>query len=37
MEIIDKKCKENNRDKFDFFQAYYSKDSGQIESFKMNI
>lgn len=37
MKIIEKKCKENSRDSFDFYQAYYSKDNGQIESFKMNF
>lgn len=37
LKIIDKKCKENNRDKFSFYQAYYSKESGQIDSFKMEI
>ena len=37
MKIIDKKCKENSRKEFDFYQAYYSKDKGQIESFKMTF
>lgn len=36
MKIIEKKCKENKRDKFEFYQAYYSKDSGIIDSFQMN-
>ncbi|MFI0429212.1 DUF2971 domain-containing protein [Mariniflexile sp. HMF6888] len=37
IKIIENKCKENNRKRFDFFQAYYSKKSGQIESFKLNF
>ena len=37
MKIIKQKCEENNRDDFDFYQAYYSKESGEIESFKLNL
>ena len=36
MNVIRNKCKENNRNTFDFYQAYYSKKRGQIETFKMN-
>lgn len=31
MKIIDRKCSEHNRNKFDFYQAYYSTEKQQIE------
>jgi hypothetical protein len=31
MKIIDDKCKKHNRTDFNFYQAYYSKESGKIE------
>jgi hypothetical protein len=37
IKIIKLKCKENDRDDFVFYQAYYSKDSGKIESFKLDL
>lgn len=37
IKIIEKKCKENKRKEFDFFQAHYSKETGKIEKFKLNI
>lgn len=37
MKIIESKCKENNRQSFDFFQAYYSKDTGKIEHYKLDL
>jgi hypothetical protein len=36
IKIIESKCERNNRKEFDFYQAYYSKDSGKIESFKLS-
>lgn len=35
MRIIEKKCKEHHRADFGLFQAYYSSETGQIETFKM--
>lgn len=35
--IIEKKCKENSRKEFDFQQAYYSKDDGQIKTHRLNL
>ncbi|MFZ2784135.1 MAG: DUF2971 domain-containing protein [Sediminibacterium sp.] len=37
IEIISKKCKENNRADFSFYQAYYLKESGKIENMKLDI
>ncbi|GFZ79737.1 hypothetical protein GCM10011531_07060 [Aquaticitalea lipolytica] len=37
IKIINNKCKAINRKDFEFYQAYYSKGSGQIESFKLNL
>lgn len=37
IKIIEEKCKKENRKEFDFFQAYYSKETGKIEAFKLNI
>jgi hypothetical protein len=37
IKIIEEKCKKENRKEFDFFQAYYSKETGKIETFKLNI
>lgn len=37
LKIIENKCKQNNRKEFDFQQAYYSKDTGKIETFKLNL
>ncbi|MCB0745988.1 MAG: DUF2971 domain-containing protein [Ignavibacteriae bacterium] len=37
MRIIQKKCKELNISDFYFYQAYYSQETGQIESFKLNL
>ena len=30
IKLIEKKCKENNRENFDFYQAYYSKQKGRM-------
>lgn len=35
--IIKEKCKKYNRDNFDFYQAYYSKDTGKIEKQKIEF
>ena len=35
--IVEKKCRENNIKEFDFQQAYYSKDDGQIKTYKLNL
>lgn len=37
IEVISKKCKENNRTDFSFYQAYYLKESGKIENMKLDI
>jgi hypothetical protein len=37
IDIIKKKCIENKRDSFDFYQANYSSFSGQMEFLKINI
>ncbi len=37
MKIIESKCKKNKRKEFNFYQAYYSKDSGKVENFKLNL
>ena len=37
IDIILKKCQEENRTAFDFFQAYYSHETGFIEKEKLNI
>jgi hypothetical protein len=37
IKIIEEKCKKENRKDFDFFQAYYSKETGKIEAFKLNM
>lgn len=37
IKIIENKCKKNNRKEFDFYQAYYSKDSGKIETVKLTL
>lgn len=36
IKIIEEKCKKENRKEFDFFQAFYSKESGKIDSYKLN-
>lgn len=37
LKIIDEKCKKENRTDFKFFQAYYSKNSGLIESHELSL
>lgn len=37
IKVIEQKCKENKRKEFDFQQAYYSKDDGQIKTYKLNL
>lgn len=37
VKIVEQKCKENSRKEFDFQQAYYSKDDGQIKTYKLNF
>jgi len=37
IEIINKKCKENNRNDFSFYQAYYSKETGNVNYEKLNL
>lgn len=37
MQIIDEKCKKNKRSDFTFYQAYYSKETGKIESYKLSL
>jgi hypothetical protein len=37
IKVIEEKCKANNRTQFEFFQAYYSKDTGKIETYKLDI
>lgn len=37
MRIIEKKCRETGRDKFNFYQAKYSHETGQIERKKLNL
>ena len=37
MEIIDKKCQENNRTDFEFFQAYYCHKTGDIKQYKLHL
>ena len=37
MRIIDKKCQENNRTDFEFFQAYYCHDTGEIKKYKLHF
>jgi hypothetical protein len=37
IKIIEEKCKKQNRKSFDFYQAYYSQDTGKIEKFKLNL
>lgn len=36
MKMIDDKCRRDKRASFDFFQAYYDRESGQIATFKTN-
>ena len=36
IEIIDQKCREQERHDFSFYQAYYSEKSGNIEYYKLN-
>ncbi|MBB4805258.1 hypothetical protein HNP38_000530 [Chryseobacterium defluvii] len=35
--IIERKCKENGRKDFNIYQAYYSKETGKIEKFKIDV
>ncbi|MBZ0097898.1 MAG: hypothetical protein K8F30_02380, partial [Taibaiella sp.] len=35
--IIENKCKENKITEFDFYQAYYSKKTGKVETKKLNL
>lgn len=37
LKIIKNKCEQNNRKKFDFYQAYYSKDTGNIATYKLDL
>jgi hypothetical protein len=37
LKIIEEKCKKHNRKEFNFYQAYYSKDSGKIENVKLEL
>lgn len=37
LKIIDEKCKKYGRKEFDFFQAYYSRHSGKIETYKLSL
>lgn len=37
MKIIEDKCKKEKRHQFDFYQAYYSRETGKIESYKLNL
>ena len=40
MEVIDivfEKCRKENRDYFEFYQAYYSHETNSIERHKLNI
>lgn len=37
LRIIEKKCKENSRKEFEFYQAYYSKENGKIETKRLNL
>ena len=37
MEIIEDKCRENNRDDFKLFQAYYSPEAGKIHKHKIPL
>ena len=37
IEIIQRKCKENNRTDFKFFQAYYSSEEGGIRKFEIGL
>ncbi|NRT90896.1 DUF2971 domain-containing protein [Clostridium beijerinckii] len=37
MRIIEKKCRETGRDKFNFYQAKYSHETGQIERKRLNL
>ncbi|MNK83950.1 hypothetical protein D3C87_1037870 [compost metagenome] len=36
IKIAERKCRENNREGFDFFQAFYSKATGKIDSYKLD-
>lgn len=36
IKIVDEKCKNTGRSDFPFYQAYYSKDTGKIETFRIN-
>jgi len=37
LKIIKNKCEQNNRKKFDFYQAYYSKDTWKIATYKLDL
>ena len=37
IEIIQRKCKENNRTDFKFFQAYYSQETGDIRKYEIQV
>ena len=37
IEIIEEKCKENNRTDFKFFQAYYSPEDGNIRKYEIKL
>lgn len=37
IKIIEKKCILHNRNEFDIFQAYYSKKSGKIDTYKLRV
>lgn len=37
LKIIEDKCKSNSRKEFDFYEAYYSNETGKIETMKLNL
>ena len=37
IDIVFEKCRSENRDDFEFFQAYYSHETNAIERHKLNI
>lgn len=37
IQVIEKKCKATGRNDFTFYQAYYSKRTGTIEKYPMNL
>ena len=37
IETVHKKCRENNRADFEFFQAYYCRETGDIQKYRLNL